>query len=163
MQKYQLLHQKLKSLCNQTKAPWDLLVVPAVLAPALMAGSSEKRKTHVTWSASPCRAKALIQACIKEFDQAPNVGHTLNEVKWSRAELQNTRFFLWNLKCLAGPWKYAWIVPVKLLHTLVQLLAFTLVRWARCVDDTEEFHFFLCGPVSRFPQHLLILDIYGLR
>lgn len=30
-------------------------------------------------------------------------------------------------------------------------------------DDTEEFQLFSCGPVSQFSQHLLILDVYGLR
>lgn len=51
------------NLCNQTEAPWDLLVLPAVLAPALMAGILWKKESScnlVGW------AKALIQAWIKQ-------------------------------------------------------------------------------------------------
>lgn len=52
--------------------------------------------------------------------------------------------------------------PHQFPHIQVQLLAITSVQRARGMDGMEEFCFSFCL-VSQFSQHLLILDIYGLK
>lgn len=171
MQKYHLHHQKLKSLPFVTE--WKLPGSVCYLLPqyqCLQLTCSERRKVHVTQSAFPLLSQGLNSSVDKARNliRPPNVGHTLNEAKWSRAELQKTGWvFLVKFEVFGVPLKMCRNSPHRVLCT--QLLAATLVFGAvkgnNCVFSTVKYVALLrlWSPAGWVHQFILIWDIYALK
>lgn len=127
-------------VCNQTKALWVYLCYLWPWHQCLRLMSSG-RKAHVTRSASPCGAEALIQAWIKQGIWSGLLMSVTLWMKWNGVGMSYRRqTFSCEIWSIWHATENKRELSLPILRVPVQLLASTFVLWA---DNMEEFFYFL--------------------